>query len=71
MHLEFTRSTYKGKVYTSYRIARSVRKNGKVQKEVLFKLGALTEEQVRQIKLSRRKHRKPTEGRESSWLKSP
>jgi transposase len=51
MHLEFSRSTYKGNVYTSYRIARSVRRSGKVQKEVLFKLGALTDEQVRQIRL--------------------
>lgn len=51
MHLEHTRSTYKGNVYTSYRIARSVRKGDKVEKQVLFALGALTSEQVKQIKL--------------------
>lgn len=51
MHLEHTRSTYKGNVYTSYRIARSVRKGEKVEKQILFTLGALTPEQVKQIKL--------------------
>ena len=51
MHLEHTRSTYKGNVYTSYRIARSVRKGEKVEKEVLFTLGALSPQQVKQIKL--------------------
>jgi transposase len=51
MHLEVTRSSYKGKVYTSYRIARSVREGGKVQKQVLFPLGNLSSQQARQIHL--------------------
>lgn len=51
MHLECTRSSYKGKVYKSYRIARSVRDGSKVYKEVLFPLGPLTNVQVKQIQL--------------------
>lgn len=51
MHLEQTRSSYKGKQYSSYRIARSIRKNGKIVKEILFPLGQLSEKQVNQIKL--------------------
>jgi len=51
VHLERTRSSYKGKQYSSYRIARSVRKGDKVVKEILFSLGSLTEQQAAQIKL--------------------
>jgi len=51
MHLDYTRSAYKGKVYTSYRIARSVRQGGKIRKEVLFSLGTLNLLQVKQIRL--------------------
>jgi len=51
MHLDYSRSAYKGKIYTSYRIARSVREGDKVRKEVLFSLGTLTPLQVKQIQL--------------------
>jgi transposase len=51
MHLERARSSYKGKTYTSYRIARSIRNGNKVEKEVLFPLGALSDQQANQIKL--------------------
>ncbi len=51
MHLDRTRSSYKGKVYSSYRIARSVRKGNKVVKEILFPLGNLSDQQAAQIKL--------------------
>ena len=51
MHLDYTRSAYKDKVYTSYRIARSVRDGHKIRKEVLFSLGTLTPLQVKQIQL--------------------
>lgn len=51
MHLDYTRSVYKGKQYTSYRIAESVRTGDKVSKKVLFSLGQLSPLQVKQIKL--------------------
>jgi transposase len=51
MHLERTRSSYKDTHYSSYRIARSVRKDGKVVKEILFPLGQLSDQQATQIKL--------------------
>ena len=59
MHLDYTKSSYKGKTYVSYRIARSVRKGEKVEKEILFALGKLGLMQVRQIKLILRTIRKP------------
>ena len=59
MHLDFTKSSYKGKTYVSYRIARSVRKGEKVGKEILFSLGKLGPMQVRQIQLILRTIRKP------------
>lgn len=59
MHLDYTKSSYKGKTYVSYRIARSVRKGEKVEKEILFALGKLGQMQVRQIKLILRTIRKP------------
>jgi transposase len=51
MHLDFSRSVYKGKVYISYRLARSVREGSKIRKEVLFPLGTLNPLQVKQIQL--------------------
>ena len=51
MHLECTRSSYKGKVYSSYRIARSIRRGDRVHKEVLFPLGPLSAPQAEQIQL--------------------
>ena len=59
MHLERTRSSYKDKQYSSYRIARSVRKDGRVLKEILFPLGQISELQVNQIKLILRTMRSP------------
>ena len=59
MHLDYTRSSYKGKTYTSYRIARSVRRGNKVCKEILFTLGRLSSLQVKQIKLILHTLRKP------------
>jgi len=59
MHLDYTRSAYKGKVYTSYRIARSVREGHKIRKEVLFSLGTLTSLQVKQIQLILHAVKKP------------
>ena len=59
MHLDYTRSAYKGKVYTSYRIARSVRQGGKIRKEVLFNLGTLNLLQVKQIRLILRIVKRP------------
>jgi transposase len=51
MHLDYSRSEYKGKVYTSYRISRSVRRGDRVTKEVLFPLGQLSPVQAKQIAL--------------------
>lgn len=59
MHLDRTGSSYKGKTYISYRIARSVRQGDTVRKEVLFPLGRLTEQQVHQIKLILQSLKKP------------
>lgn len=61
MHLDSTRSSYKGRVYVSYRIARSVREGDTVRKEVLFPLGQLTDQQVQQVKLILHAIRKPQE----------
>lgn len=51
MHLDYSRSEYKGKIYTSYRISRSVRRGDRVTKEVLFPLGQLSPVQAKQIAL--------------------
>ena len=51
MHLECTRSSYTCKVYSSYRIARSIRRGDRVHKEVLFPLGPLSAPQAEQIQL--------------------
>jgi hypothetical protein len=59
MHLDYTRSSHKGKTYTSYRISQSVRKGKKVTKKVLFSLGQLTPLQVKQIRLILHSLKKP------------
>jgi transposase len=61
MHLDYTRSSYKGRIYTSYRIARSVREGKKIRKEVLFSLGPLTPLAVKQIQLILHTVKKPDE----------
>ena len=51
MHLGYSTSTYKGKVYRSYTIAESYRDGKRVRKRVIWRLGKLTEQQAEQIKL--------------------
>jgi hypothetical protein len=42
MHLSYSMSKYKGKVYKSYALAESSRNGGKVSKRILWKIGKLT-----------------------------
>ena len=51
MHLDYQTSKYKGKVYKYYHIAESYREGGKVQKNRLFPLGKLTDQQAQKIRL--------------------
>ena len=51
MHLGYSTSTYKGKIYKSYTIAESYRDGKSVRKRVIWRLGKLTEQQAEQIKL--------------------
>jgi hypothetical protein len=51
VHLSYSMSTYKGKVYKSYALAESYRNDGKVSKRILWKIGKLTEVQAAQIRL--------------------
>ena len=51
MHLSYSVSKYKGKSYKSYAIAESYRDGGKVRKRIVWKIGKLSDEQARQIKL--------------------
>lgn len=46
-HLHWRASTYKGKTYRSYSLARAVREGGKNRKEVILPLGKLTDDEVR------------------------
>lgn len=46
LHLHWGQCKYKGKTYRSYSLARSYRKDGKNRKEIVCKLGKLTEEEV-------------------------
>ncbi len=48
LHLNWGSSRYKGKVYRSYSLARSVWKDGKNTKETLIPLGKLSEAEVGQ-----------------------
>lgn len=48
LHLNWQASSYKGKVYRSYSLALSIRKNGRNGKEIVVKLGKLTDEQANQ-----------------------
>ena len=50
-HLYWGACRQDGKEYRSYSLARSVRKNGKVHKEIVMKLGKLTDKEVQQWKL--------------------
>jgi transposase len=51
MHLDYQTSKYKGKVYKYYHIAEAYRESGKVQKNRLFPLGKLTDQQAQKIRL--------------------
>ena len=51
MHLGYSTSAYKGKIYKSYTIAESYRDGKSVRKRIIWRLGKLTEQQAEQIKL--------------------
>ena len=46
LHLHWGESSYKGKTYRSYCLARPFRRDGKNRKECMVKLGKLTDEQA-------------------------
>ena len=46
LHLHWRESRYQGKTYRSYSLARAYRHNGKNRKEIVVKLGKLTDEEV-------------------------
>ena len=50
MHLSYSSSKYKGKVYKSYAIAESCREGKKVKKRIIWPIGKLTDEQAEQIR---------------------
>jgi len=51
LHLHWRESRYKGQTYRSYSLARSYREAGKSRKEIVLKLGKLTEAQVHQWRM--------------------
>jgi len=50
LHLHYRSSSYKGKTYRSYSLARAYREDGKNRREIVLKLGKLSEEQARRWK---------------------
>jgi len=58
LHLHWGESTYQGKTYRSYSFARAYREDGKNRKEIVVKLGKLTEEEANRwrdiLQMSRR-----------------
>jgi transposase len=50
MHLSYSTSKYKGKVYKSYSIAESYRDGNKVKKRTIWPIGKLTDEQAEKIR---------------------
>jgi hypothetical protein len=46
LHLHWRSSTYNGKTYRSYSLARAYREDGKNKKEIIVSLGKLTDEEV-------------------------
>ena len=46
LHLHWRASSYKGKTYRSYSLARPYRENGRNRKEIVLKLGKLSDEQA-------------------------
>ena len=51
LHLGYSQSHYKEKLYRSYNLSKSLRKGKKVKKEIMIPIGPLDEEQVAQIRL--------------------
>ncbi len=51
MHLSYSSSKHKGKVYRSYAIAESYREGKKVRKRILWPIGQLSDEQAEKIRL--------------------
>ena len=51
LHLHWRVSQYKGKSYRSYSLARAFRKNGKNKKEIVVKLGKLSDEEAKRWKM--------------------
>ena len=50
MHLSYSTSKYKGKIYKSYSIAESYRKGNTVRKRTIWSIGKLTDEQAEQVR---------------------
>lgn len=46
LHLHWRNSKYKGNTYNSYSLARAFRENGKNKKDIVFKLGKLSDEDI-------------------------
>jgi transposase len=51
LHLHWRPSSYKGKTYKSYSLARAYRKDGKNRKEIVLPLGKLSEDDLKRWKL--------------------
>jgi len=48
LHLHWRSSTYRGRIYRSYSLARAYREDGKNKKEIVLPLGKLSEQEVTQ-----------------------
>ncbi len=59
LHLNWGGSVYKGVKYRSYSLARSYRENGKNRKEIVLKLGRLTDAEVKEWKSALKAARNP------------
>jgi hypothetical protein len=58
LHLHWGESSYQGKTYRTYSLARTYREDGKNRKEIVVKLGKLTDEEAKHwrdiLQMSRR-----------------
>lgn len=59
LHLNWGESSYQGIRYRSYSLARSYRENGKNRKEIVMKLGKLTNDEIKQWKAALHASRNP------------
>jgi transposase len=59
LHLNWGESSYQGVKYRSYSLARSFRENGKNRKEIVIKLGKLSEDELKQWKAALKAARSP------------